>query len=158
MRPALLLLGIITLSFDLGCRAGQVDSSDSAIRKLIHDFAAAEDHHDGKAIAALFTTGGQVSIQGRVVASGSDQIAESVAPKIPWSERFGPVYTIRQIRMVNGRNATVDAERVFQGPVLKRSSSTTFVVVKLGPAWRVSSYQDAENGTDRSPDPVFGSR
>lgn len=135
------------------CRTKADD--DAAIRKLIDDFARAENQRNAAGLSALFAPDGDIFVQNKRLASGTKQIAASLQPRIPWSE-IGPAsYRIENLRKLDSHFAIVDTERTYFTPVMKRSTSATFVLERTHEGWQIASYRNMLLGPPLSTDSTF---
>ncbi len=144
----------VALAATIGCSRAKGDE-DAAIRKLIDNFAKAENKRDGGGLIQFFTADGDVVVQNTRLTR--DQISKSLVPLLPWSETGPAVYHVQRIRMLHPGAALVDTERTYFTSTLMRSSSCTFVLAKENNQWRVASYRNAVLATPMSKDSPFDS-
>ncbi len=141
------------LAATVGCSRVKGDD-DRQIRKLVDDFARAENKRDGGGLVEFFAVDGDVVVQN--VRLTRDQIPKSLVPLLPWSETGPAVYHVQRIRVLRSGAALADTERTYFTSTLMRSSSCTFILVKENNQWRIASYRNAVLAPAISRDSPFG--
>ena len=134
---------------------GKKPDDDTQIRKLIEDFAHAENQRNATQLTGLFAPDGDIYIQNKRLASGTKQISASLLPRIPWSEIGPATYRVETVRKLDPHFAIVDTDRTYFTPVMKRSTFATFVLERTHDGWRIASYRNVLPGPPLSTDSTF---
>ncbi len=111
---------------------------------VIHSFNSAVAANDSKRVVALFTPNGTYK-SGAVPALPVAEAMRTIAPKrLPWDERMPLVIEINKVVFPKADTARVEATQTDSSPSGdKRTWACVFVLVKVGAAWKISSYEES---------------
>jgi uncharacterized protein (TIGR02246 family) len=116
---------------------------EKAVRQAIKDFNDADNGHDGKALAGLFSADGDLLTPAGERLSGPAQIETSVkAPQI-WSESGPALMRSIRVRFLRPDVAVIDAERAVYGSTGGSAHHLTFLLTKEDGQWRIASCRYA---------------
>jgi hypothetical protein len=109
------------------------------IEAVLKAFNSAVAANDSKRVVALFTEQGTYA--GQPVAVG---IRKAAPKRLPWDERMPLRITIQKIVFPKPNRAVVNATLSDSSPTLDtRTWSCVFVLVRVGPGWKISSYEES---------------
>jgi len=127
-------------------KAAQLSPEQRAIQKNAEAFVNAFNKGDAKAVAALWTAGGHMSVNGEVIAEGRDAIEKAYAEFFKENEGVQISVTIDSIRLL-GPNLAIEkgASQITSGDEAPRVvDAYTLVHVKQGKEWLTATADVVE--------------
>lgn len=154
-------IGLIPVIAVIGSYASDSAGQRDAITTVIAEFNAAVRVNDSDRLLRLFTKDADYRVGTSPPVPAVTGIRETPAKRLPWDERTRLTMKMQGLRFVRSDVAIADALQSDYSPMLgtSRNWSCIFVLVQVGPDWKIASYRESlvvESGSHPNATPARG--